>query len=156
MSPGLTIRKAGLTDLKAIFAIEKQSFSTPWSRLSFVAELTQSMSHFLVAGPSPPEAWQLWGYIIFWIVADEMHLLNLAVHPDKRRRGISRALLAAALSQSRNLGAEIAWLEVRPSNMEARGLYESFGFAEVGRRLKYYEDTQEDAILLVLHLNAEK
>jgi ribosomal-protein-alanine N-acetyltransferase len=151
MSPGLTIRKAGLTDLKAIFAIEKQSFSTPWSRLSFLAEMTQSVSHFLVAGPSPSEPWQLWGYIIFWIVADEMHLLNLAVHPEKRRRGIGQALLAEALRQSRDLGAEMSWLEVRPSNTAARGLYEAFGFSEVGRRLRYYEDTQEDAILMVLH-----
>lgn len=156
MSPGLNIRKAGLTDLKAIFAIEKQSFSTPWSRLSFLAEMTQPVSHFLVAGPSPPEPWHLWGYIIFWIVADEMHLLNLAVHPDKRSHGIGRALLAEALSQSRDLGAEMAWLEVRPSNTAARGLYDSFGFVEVGRRLRYYDDTQEDAILLVLHLHEEE
>lgn len=153
MSPGLTIRKAGLTDLKAIFAIEKQSFPTPWSRLSFLAEMTQPVSHFLVAGPSPSDPWQLWGYIIFWIVADEMHLLNLAVHPEKRRRSIGRALLTEALRQSRGLGADMAWLEVRPSNIEARSLYDSFGFIEVGRRLRYYEDTQEDAILLVLHLD---
>jgi ribosomal-protein-alanine N-acetyltransferase len=150
MSPGLTIRAAGLKDIKAVFAIEKASFSTPWSRWSFLAELTQPTGHFLVIGPSPPEPWQVWGYVIFWIVADEMHLLNLAVHPARWHRGLGRALLNEALRRSRALGAIVVWLEVRPSNGAARALYESFGFKEVGRRPKYYEDTQEDAILLVL------
>ncbi len=150
MSPGLNIRKAGLGDLKAVFAIEKESFPTPWSRWSFLAELTQPVSHFLVIGPSPPSAWQVWGYIIFWIVADEMHILNLAVHAGQRRRGLGRTLLQEALGQARKLGAAVAWLEVRPSNVSARALYESFGFKEVGRRPKYYEDSNEDAILLAL------
>lgn len=155
MSPELTIRKAGLSDIKAIFAIEKESFPTPWSRWTFIAELTQPISHFLVIGPASPEPWQLWGYIIFWVAADEMHLLNLAVHPKQRRRGIARVLLEAALRQSRVQGAKVAWLEVRPSNAAARALYESFGFREVGRRRGYYEDTQEDAILLALYWEME-
>lgn len=151
MSPGLTIRKAGLTDIRAIFAIEKASFPTPWSRWTFLAELTQPISHFLVAGPAPPSPWELWGYIVFWIAADEMHLLNLAVQPQQRRRGIARALLSEALNQARTLGAQVAWLEVRPSNAAARALYASFGFKEEGRRPGYYDDTQEDAILLALY-----
>jgi len=155
MSPGLTIREAGLTDLKSVFAIEKESFPTPWSRWIFLAELTQSLGHFLVTGPSPPQPWQLWGYIIYWLVADEMHLLNLAVHPEKRCRGIARVLLQEALRRSRALGAKVAWLEVRPSNTPALALYASFGFKEVGRRPRYYEDTQEDAILLVLEWEEE-
>jgi len=155
MSPGLTIRKAGLSDIRAIFAIEKESFPTPWSRWTLIAELTQPISHFLVIGPSPPSPWQLWGYIIFWVVADEMHLLNLAVHPVQRQRGVARILLAEALRQSRAQGATVAWLEVRPSNAAARALYESFGFKEVGLRPRYYEDTNEDAILLALYWEEE-
>lgn len=150
MSPGFTIRKAGLTDIKAIFAIEKASFPTPWSRWIFLAELTQPVSHFLVVGPAPPEPWQLWGYLVFWVVADEMHLLNLAVHPEQRGRGLGRTLLTEALAQARAQGAQVAWLEVRPSNGPARALYASFGFKEVGLRPGYYDDTQEDAILLAL------
>ncbi len=150
MTPEFAIRKAGLADIKAAFAIEKVSFPTPWSRWTFLAELTQSLGHFLVAGPAPPQPWKLWGYIVYWLVADEMHILNLAVHPGKRRRGVARALLAEALSRSRSAGAEQAWLEVRPSNTPALALYASFGFKEVGRRPRYYEDTQEDAILLAL------
>ena len=151
MSPGLTIRKAGLTDIQAIFALEKASFPTPWSRWTFLAELTQPISHFLVAGPATPSPWELWGYIVFWIAADEMHLLNLAVQPQQRRRGIARALLSEALNQARALGARVAWLEVRPSNSAARALYASFGFQEEGRRPGYYDDTQEDAILLAMY-----
>jgi ribosomal-protein-alanine N-acetyltransferase len=150
MTPPLLIRKARLTDIKAIFDIEQESFPTPWSRWTFLAELSQSVGHFLVAGPSPPSPWQLWGYIISWVVADEMHLLNLAVHPDQRRQGIARALLNRALNQAQEQGARVAWLEVRPSNAPARALYESLGFKEVGLRPGYYDDTHEDAILLAL------
>jgi ribosomal-protein-alanine N-acetyltransferase len=84
-----------------------------------------------------------------------MHILNLAVHPSKRRRGIARRLLSEGLAQARALGAELAWLEVRPSNNAARALYESFGFKEAGRRPGYYDDTQEDALLLTLEWRSE-
>lgn len=150
MSQGLVIRKAALMDVRAIFAIEKESFPTPWSRWTFLAELTQPISHFLVIGPAPPEPWKVWGYVVFWVVAEEMHLLNLAVRPDQRRNGIARVLLSEALEHSRTQGATVAWLEVRPSNTAARALYESFGFKEVGLRPGYYDDTKEDAILLAL------
>jgi len=150
MSPRLLIRRAGLRDIRAILAIEKESFPTPWSRWNFIAELTQPISHFLVTGPAAPDPWQLWGYIVFWIAAEEMHLLNLAVHPKQRRRGLARFLLNEALERSRGLGAKVAWLEVRPSNEAALALYASLGFKEVGRRPGYYEDTKEDAILLAL------
>jgi len=151
MTPGLIIRRAGLADVKAIWAIERQSFPAPWGRWSFVAELGQRASHTLVAGPGPPEPFQVWGYIIFWVVAEEMHILNLAVHPRHRRLGIARRLLQEALNQARTLGAQVAWLEVRPSNIPARQLYESFGFKEAGTRPRYYQDTQEDALLLTLY-----
>jgi ribosomal-protein-alanine N-acetyltransferase len=156
MSPHLTIRRARLADVKAIGAIERQSFPTPWSRWIFLAELGHPLSHTLVAGPPPPAPWETWAYIIFWVVADEMHLLNLAVHPQRRHRGIARDLLTEALNQARALGAKVAWLEVRPSNQAALHLYESFGFKEVGRRPGYYDDTQEDAILLTRYWEEEE
>ncbi|MHB9073429.1 MAG: ribosomal protein S18-alanine N-acetyltransferase [Desulfobaccales bacterium] len=150
MTQGLLIRRAGLADVSAIWAIESLSFPTPWSRWSFLAELGHRNSSMLVAGPPSPQPCQTWAYLIFWVVLDEMHILNLAVHPAQRRKGIARRLLSEGLAQARTLGAEIAWLEVRPSNTAALALYKSFGFKEVGRRPRYYDDTQEDALLLTL------
>ena len=106
------------------------------------------MSHFLVAGPMPPQVWQVWGYAIFWAAAQEMHIMNLAVHPRRRGQGIARRLLTEALVRARALGTGAAWLEVRPSNSAARALYESLGFEEMGMRPRYYQDNQEDAIIL--------
>ncbi len=148
MTPPLTIRRARLVDVKAILAIERSSFPTPWSRWSFLAELGHPLSRMLVAGPPPPSTWEVWGFIVFWTVATEMHILNLAVAPRHRRRGVGRELLTAGLKLARELGATVAWLEVRPSNAPALNLYHSFGFREAGRRPRYYDDTGEDAILL--------
>ncbi|MFZ5448900.1 MAG: ribosomal protein S18-alanine N-acetyltransferase [Thermodesulfobacteriota bacterium] len=152
MTQRLLIRRAELADVSAIWAIEKLSFPSPWSRWSFLAELGHRNSRTLVAGPPPPQPWQIRAYLIFWVVLDEMHILNLAVHPAYRRQGIARRLLSEGLAQAQALGARIAWLEVRPSNAAARALYESFGFKEVGRRPQYYDDSQEDALLLTLDL----
>lgn len=149
--PEVLIRPGGLTDINGIWAIEKASFPTPWSRVSFLAELGHSLSHTLVAGPPPPQPRAVWAYLIYWVVADEMHILNLAVHPQHRRQGIARRLLYAAMAHARELGAEVAWLEVRPSNHPALKLYALFGFQKMGRRPRYYDDTQEDALLLAYY-----
>jgi len=142
-----SIRRAGLTDVRSLWEIEKLSYSSPWSLWCFLAEYANSKSTILVAGPPPPEDWETQGYIIYWVIADEMHLLNLAVHPAYRRQGISRSLLTAALVQARSQGAAVAWLEVRPSNRAALALYQSFGFKEVGVRPGYYTDNGEDALI---------
>jgi ribosomal-protein-alanine N-acetyltransferase len=151
MTRKLLIRRAGLADVRSIWAIEKSSFPAPWSRWTFLAELSNPISTLLVAGPPPPQPWETWGYIIYWIIAEEMHVLNLAVHADQRRRGIAWALLTEALTRGRAAGATASWLEVRPSNQPARALYESFGFKEVAVRPQYYTDTQEDALILVFY-----
>jgi ribosomal-protein-alanine N-acetyltransferase len=142
-----SIRRAGLTDVRSLWEIEKLSYPAPWSLWCFLAEYANSKSTILVAGPSPPADWETWGFIIFWVVAEEMHLLNLAVHPTCRRQGISRSLLTTAMVQARSQGAGVAWLEVRPSNRAALALYHSFGFEEVGVRPGYYTDNGEDALI---------
>ena len=142
-----SIRRAGLTDVRSLWEIEKLSYSSPWSLWCFLAEYANSKSTILVAGPPPSEDWETWGFIIYWVVSDEMHLLNLAVHPTRRRQGISRSLLTTALVQARHQGAAVAWLEVRPSNQAALALYQSFGFEEVGVRPRYYNDNGEDALI---------
>lgn len=150
MTQDLLIRRARLTDMSTIWEIEKLSFPSPWSRWCFLSELSNPVSTTLVAGPPASEPWQVWGYIIFWVAAEEMHILNLAVHPDRRRQGIARALLTEAIRLARLQKAAAAWLEVRPSNHPAQALYESFGFTEVGLRPHYYADTQEHAIIMEL------
>ncbi|MBM4285689.1 MAG: ribosomal-protein-alanine N-acetyltransferase [Deltaproteobacteria bacterium] len=150
------IRRARLTDVKAIWDIERLSFPEPWSLLSFLAELRNPVSTTLVAGPPPPQRWQTLGYLIYWQVVNEMHILNLAVHPRHRRRGLGRALLGAALDQARRNGAATAWLEVRPSNLPAQSLYASLGFHQVAVRPHYYQDNQEDALLLTFSWEEEE
>ncbi|MEW6385977.1 MAG: ribosomal protein S18-alanine N-acetyltransferase [Thermodesulfobacteriota bacterium] len=156
MSQAWQIRRGGLTDVKALLEIERLSFASPWSLWCFLAEVSNPVSHTLLIGPSPPQSWQTWGYIIFWVVAQEMHILNLAVHPRHRRQGLARALLRAALAKARDLDAKAAWLEVRPSNQPARALYTSFGFQEVGYRPHYYADNREAALILSLSWQEEE
>jgi ribosomal-protein-alanine N-acetyltransferase len=151
MTSGLIIRRARLTDVKSIWEIERLSFTTPWSFWNFLAELGNSRSTILVAGPPPPHAWETRGYLIYWLVAEETHIMNLAVHPRWRRQGIARALLKEGLRRARAQGAEVAWLEVRPSNQAAQALYESLGFQKIGRRPRYYANNQEDAVLMAFY-----
>ncbi len=150
------IRRAGLTDVRSLWEIEKVSFSSPWSLWCFLAEYANSKSTILVAGPPPPEPWETWGYIVYWVIADEMHLLNLAIHPAHRRRGLARSLLTAALAQARSQGAAVVWLEVRPSNAAALALYQSFGFEEIGVRPGYYNDNGEDALIYAFSWEEER
>jgi len=84
-----------------------------------------------------------------------MHVTNLAVHPSFRRRGIARALLDHVLKEARRSGVELVFLEVRPTNVEALALYESFDFRVIGRRKGYYFDTGEDALVMEARLGAE-
>jgi ribosomal-protein-alanine N-acetyltransferase len=93
-------------------------------------------------------AGRLAGYLCLWEIGHEIHITNLAVHPEWRRQGVARALLDAALGEGRVRGVELAFLEVRPTNAEALSLYESLGFRVIGRRKGYYFDTGEDALLM--------
>jgi ribosomal-protein-alanine N-acetyltransferase len=141
-----------LDDLDEVMAIERASFKTPWSRGAFRYELTQNRvarSLTLRIGR------QLVGYVCLWEIGHEIHITNLAVHPSSRRRGVARALLGRVLDDARRSGVELLFLEVRPTNVEALGLYESFGFRVIGRRKGYYFDTGEDALVMEAKLEAE-
>jgi ribosomal-protein-alanine N-acetyltransferase len=94
------------------------------------------------------------GYLCLWEIADELHITNIAVDPALRRQGIGRTLLRGVLDDARQRGLRLVALEVRPSNIEARALYESFGFRVVGRRRGYYYDTGEDALVMETTLTA--
>jgi ribosomal-protein-alanine N-acetyltransferase len=140
-------------DLDEVLLIERASFSLPWSRGAFVYEMEQNqVARCLVVR----EEERVLGYICLWEVADELHVTNIAVHPAARRRGLARAMLAQVMDEARRRSTRIVVLEVRPSNVEARALYDSLGFRVVGRRRGYYYDTGEDALVMEATLDASQ
>ena len=148
----LSLERMRPSDLDQVVAIERLSFTMPWSRGAFLYEMEQNqVARCYVVR----EGGRVVGYICLWEVADEMHITNIAVHPDERRRGIGRAMLGQVLEEARQRGVRLVVLEVRPSNVEARALYESFGFRVVGRRRGYYYDTGEDALVMQAALGEE-
>jgi ribosomal-protein-alanine N-acetyltransferase len=152
VSEPVALEPMTLEDLDDVLAIERASFQTPWSRGAFRYELTQNR----VARCSVVRSGRrLAGYLCLWEIGHEIHITNLAVHPDLRRRGMARALLGAVLEDARRRGVGLAFLEVRPTNAEALGLYESFGFRVIGRRKGYYFDTGEDALVMEARLSPE-
>jgi ribosomal-protein-alanine N-acetyltransferase len=138
-------------DLDQVLAIERASFTMPWSRGAFLYEMQQNrVARCWVTR----DAGRVVGYLCVWEIADELHVTNIAVRPDARRRGIGRDLLGTAIADARARGFRVVALEVRPSNEEARALYDSFGFHVVGRRRGYYYDTGEDALVMEARLDA--
>lgn len=138
--------RLGLEHLDLIYAIELISFTTPWTRGQFRYQLARKQT--LATGFFCPRRGTLEGYLIAWPVMGEVHLMNLAVHPARRRRGIGGALLDDLLDRAQIEGWAPIWLEVRPSNQPALALYASRDFRIIGRRPEYYQDTGEDALLL--------
>lgn len=149
-APDLLIEPMRREDLPEVLAIEVVSFSLPWTEEMFANELgAGTLAGALVArlpgaGAPPPVV----GYICIWLVSDELHINNLAVHPRWRKRGIARELLRAALQHGRRGGARAAFLEVRASNVAAQGLYRQFYFEPVGVRPRYYTHPVEDAVIM--------
>lgn len=135
-------------DLDMVLAIERLSFSTPWSRAMFITELANSdMSRLFIARTGDTTG-TIVGYIAFRIIIDEMHIILVAVHPEWRRRSIARHMLEHAIAQARNAACRKATLEVRASNVAAQRLYFQLGFAPVGTRRRYYRQPAEDALIL--------
>lgn len=150
----IRIARMALSDMDAVMAIEQRSHYEPWSRNALLAELEQPHSWLLVARMQTPSKIRIVGYICFWIVADELQVMNLTVHGAHRRHGIGRALMLCALWQGWSKQVQSAVLEVRPSNQAARKLYEGLGFQPVGSRPNYYGGHKEPAILMELKLSA--
>ena len=127
-----------------IAQLEKLCFSDPWSEKSVETELSCRLSCWLVA----MEGDTLVGYVGSQTVIDESDMMNIAVHPDFRRRGIAEALVAELEEQLRQRGSKALTLEVRDSNEPAIALYEKLGFVQVGLRKNYYRNPKEDARIL--------
>jgi ribosomal-protein-alanine N-acetyltransferase len=133
-------------ELDDVLAIEQASFTNPWTREMYLAELrNEGVSFFYLARDGRR---RVMGFCSFWLVLDELHINNLAVLPECRRQGAASALLERVLQEGQRLGARRATLEVRRSNDPARQLYERFGFSTAGVRRGYYTNPIEDALVL--------
>ena len=152
MSLPLVVEAATRDDLDALIDLERRSYSHPWTRANFEGEMNASERGRLLvlreaAARADPEH-GIRGYCALQVYAGEMHILNLAVAPEWRMRGLGRFLLRLARDLGTRRGAREAWLEVRAGNLPALALYLSSGFTEVGRRGGYYSRPREDALLL--------
>ena len=141
----ITITPMELEHLAQIAALEAACFSDPWPESILVHELQNPLSLWLCAMDGDTVA----GYIGSQTVLGESDMMNIAVHPDYRRRGIGRALvLALCAAVKKHMIASALTLEVRDSNVPAIALYESLGFAQIGLRKNYYQHPKEDARIL--------
>lgn len=147
---GWQLAQINPADLEPILSIEQNSFIWPWGRLSFEGELhNHNARNYAVTSAESQTADRVVAYAFWRQVVDEMHVLKVAVTPDRRGQGIASWLLERCFSLSVEQGARSAHLEVRPSNNPAVELYQKLGFELVGRRPKYYSDTKEDALLMM-------
>lgn len=133
-------------DLDAVVEIERRSFPAPWSPGLFLHELRIPFSRLTLARLDDG-AGRVVGYVCRWLIGDEVHILNLAVDPDHRRRGIGRALLAHVLDEAAAAGARVATLEVRRGNEAAASLYRRHGFTETGVRRNYYGEGADAVVM---------
>jgi len=148
------ILPATTADLPDILAIEEACFSAPWTRKMIEAEMSGNpFAHFLVARRATAEGGApsaIVGYVCFWIVFEEVRLMNLAVIESMRRQGIATSLVTAVLQAGALQSAVRAVLEVRASNGAAQTLYQNLGFRQTGLRPSYYSAPCEDAVLMEL------
>jgi ribosomal-protein-alanine N-acetyltransferase len=138
-------------DLDAIMEIERLSFSSPWVRQAFTDELARPWARLEILRETASDC--VVAFCNYWMVMDELHILNIAVHPGARRHGHASFLLRHILSMAREKKVRMVSLEVRASNHPAQALYRKFGFRDVGIRPRYYADNGEDAVLMDLEIS---
>jgi len=142
---GVLIHNMTSYDIKEVVEIEKLSFTTPWSEESFISEVERNESaRYIVAKIDGLVV----GYGGMWIIIDEGHITNIAVHPSYRGMGIGDMITASLIRIAKREGIVALTLEVRRTNIVAQNLYRKHGFEPVGIRPKYYGDNGEDAIIM--------
>lgn len=154
----LTFRRMTPSDLDRVMEIAREGFVRPWSADLLRREMTNQWSTVLVATEDRREPTSIGspsigsevvvGFIVYWLVHDELHVLNVATAREERRRGIARALMEEAAARGSEAGAVVATLEARRSNGAALALYRSLGYRQVGVRPNYYAEEREDAIVM--------
>ena len=142
------VRQMDVNDLGWIMEIERKSFVAPWSKTMFEETIFSPIYQGLVIEHNKIVI----GYIVFYTVDVEAHIMNLAVNPTERRKGYAWQLLNHALTFFRGRSIFECYLEVREHNEDAQKLYKHFGFEVIGRRKKYYTETGEDALVMQLFL----
>ncbi len=140
----ITIREMKSQDTAQVAELEKLCFLDPWNEESIAHELVNPLSCWLVAVDGDKVA----GYVGSQTVIDESDMMNIAVHPDYRRQGIGAELVNVLGEKLKEKGSLRLSLEVRASNESAQALYQKLGFAQVGRRPRYYRNPREDALIL--------
>lgn len=150
MIPGPLWRPMAMRDLLAVSRLDERCQPHPWGPANFQGELLRGESGF--ARVLEDGQGGLHGYICTWTVVDELHVGNVGIHPDMRRRGLARAMMEEAHAWARARGARFAHLEVRAGNGAAIALYQALGYRRVGIRRAYYADNGEDAHLMVADL----
>ncbi len=141
----IVVDRMTVDDLAAVYVIEHDSFSAPWPAHAYRQEIEQNrLAHYIVARYGD----EIVGFAGIWLMVDEAHVTTFATRTAWRRQGIGERLLVALLDLAVARGATEATLEVRPTNIPARRLYEKFGFKVVGVRPRYYSDNNEDALIM--------
>lgn len=141
----VNVREMTLDDLDSILYIENSSFATPWTRESFEKEIRNNqLAKYLVIEYGN----QIVGYGGMWFIIDEAHITNIAIEKEFRNKRLGSFLVKAMIEYAEKLGIHRMTLEVRQSNISAQRLYEKFGFRPCGKRPKYYQDNNEDAIIM--------
>jgi [ribosomal protein S18]-alanine N-acetyltransferase len=146
----VSIQPMADADIDAVMEIERLSFRAPWSRNVFLEELGREWARVDIV--RDVETGGVVAFANYWLVADELHILNVAVHPQARRQGNATRLLAHMVEVARLNSCRCMTLEVRRSNAVAQGLYRRFAFRAVGVRPNYYAEDQEDAIVMLLEM----
>ncbi len=150
--PRIQFRPMRRSDLDGVMVVNHQSFAHPWSADLIRRELLHDWSTILLAVEEGPEGEVLLGFIVFWLIHDEVHVLNVAVAREHRRRGIARALMQEAAERGRARKARLVTLEVRAGNAPAIALYRQLGYRDVAVRPRYYAEENEDALVMELAL----
>lgn len=145
----LNIRKANIEDVEQMWNVEQASFSKPWSKEAFVSEMTTNrFAQYYVLEIEG----DIVGYAGMWIILDEAHVTNIAIHPHARGQKLGELMMRHLIAIAKMFGAKSMTLEVRVSNQIAQNLYRKLGFKEEGLRKNYYADTMEDAIIMWVNL----